>query len=106
MTRQYRLLQYVVNPFVPRRVTVAALVREVDGSMLVMLAPADEVRSKLVGLRAKNLLASLRKDIAVLESFDRLPRSFGPQFVLTSPEPIPSSDPMGWVQARLLSAAA
>lgn len=105
MSRQYRLLQYIVDPFARRRVTVAALVQD-DGSVKVVLAPADHVQHGVGRLRARKLLASLRRDIEALSSFERLPRAFGPQFVLTSPESIPSVDPLGWVRARLVSAAA
>ena len=100
MSRQYRFLQYIVNPFTRHRVTVAALIR---GSQAVkgIMAPSDRVRGELGDLRAWNLLASLRRDIEALGSFERLPRSFGPQFVLTAPEPIPSGDPESWVQIRL-----
>ncbi len=105
MSRHYRLLQYIVDPFARHRVTVAALIRDND-SVQVVLAPADRVRRGVGRLRARKLLASLRHDIEALSSFERLPRAFGPQFVLTAPESIPSGDPLGWVQARLVSAAA
>jgi hypothetical protein len=104
MSRQYRLLQFIVDPFARHRVTIAALIRD-NGSVRVILAPADRVQRGLKGIRARNLLASLRRDIEALESFDRLPRSFGPQFVLTPPESIPAGDTVGWVQARLDAAA-
>lgn len=105
MSRQYRFLQYIVDPFARHRVTVAALIRGAGGSVQVILAPADRVQRELGGLRAGNLLASLWRDIQALDSFERLPRSFGPQFVLGSPEPVPAGDPVGWVQARLRAAA-
>jgi hypothetical protein len=70
----------------------------------VIMAPSDRVRHELGSLRAWNLLASLRRDIEALGSFERLPRSFGPQFVLTAPEPIPSGDAEGSVQSRLAAA--
>jgi hypothetical protein len=106
MSRQYRFLQYVADPFAGRCVTVAALIRDIDGSMQVILAPTSPGPEELGSIRAANLLASLWRDIAALASFERLPRSFGPQLILNSPEPIPSDDPVGWVQARLLAAAA
>lgn len=106
MSRQYRLLQYIIDPFARRRVTVAALVHDDNGSVQVVLAPDDRVQRGIARLRARNLLASLRRDIEALRSFERLPRAFGPQFVLTSPESIPSGDPLGWVRARLISAVA
>lgn len=105
MSRQYRLLQYIVDPFARRRVTVAALIHD-DGAVRVVLAPADRVQRGVGRLRARKLLASLWRDIEALSSFERLPRAFGPQFVLTSPEAIPSGDPVGWVQARMTASAA
>jgi hypothetical protein len=104
MSRQYRLLQYIVDPFARRRVTVAALIRD-NGTVRVVLAPAERVMRGLGRLRAGRLLASLRRDIEALDSFERLPRSFGPQFVLAPPESIPAGDTVGWVQARLDAAA-
>lgn len=103
MSRQYRLLQYIVDPFARHRVTVAALIRG-GSTVKVIMAPSDRVRYELGSLRAWNLIASLWHDIEALGSFERLPRSFGPQFVLTAPDPIPSGDPEGWVQARLAAA--
>lgn len=105
MSGQYRLLQYIVDPFARHRVTVAALIRGRD-TVQVIMAPAEQLRERVDDLRAWHLLSSLRRDIAALTSFERLPRSFGPQFVLTSPESIPSGDPERWVRARLMRAAA
>jgi len=102
---QYRLLEYVADPFEGRCILLAALVREANGTLRVIQAPTTPGPDELGSVRAANLLASLRRDIAELDSFDRLPRSFGPQLILTSPEPLPSDDPLGWVQARLSTTA-
>lgn len=100
MSRQYRLLQYIVDPFARHRVTVAALIRG-GQTVTVIMAPSERVQHGLGSPRAWNLLSSLRRDIEALHSFEQLPRAFGPQFVLTTPEPIPAGDPEGWVHARL-----
>lgn len=103
MSPQYRFLQYIVDPFIRHRVTVAALILG-GRSVKVIMAPKDRVRHELASPRAWNLLGSLWPDIEALGSFERLPRSFGPQFVLTAPEPIPSGHSEGWVQSRLTAA--
>ncbi len=102
MPRQYRLLQYVVDPFTGRRVSLAVLFREEDGSTRVVLAPTIPDSEELRSVRTANLLTSLRRDIAELDSFDRLPRSFGPQLILTAPETAPTDDPADWVWERLI----
>lgn len=101
MPRLYRLLQYVADPFTGRRISIAALIRETDGTTRVVMTSAAPDPEELGSVRAANLLASLRRDIAGLAAFDALPRSFGPQLILTSPEPVPADDPVVWVRARL-----
>ena len=48
----------------------------------------------------------MQGDFAALDSFERLPRHFGPQLVLTKPEPIPSDEPLRWVEDVLFPRAA
>jgi len=99
--RQLRLLQYVADPFTGRCVSLAALIREADGSTRVILAPTTPGKEELGSVRTANLLASLQRDIVELDAFERLPRSFGPQLILTAPEPAPSDEPADWVWTRL-----
>lgn len=97
---QYRLLQYVVDPFTAwGRATVAALIE--DDRVRVVLAPASRVQHELGRARAEALLTALADDIEAIDSFDRLPRAFGPQFVLTPPEQAPERDVLRWVEHQL-----
>lgn len=106
---QYRFLQYIVDPFIAwRRVTVAALIKDQNYGVRAIMAPKTRVQQELGWDRAESLLAELELDIRALVSFDHLPRSFGPQFLLTSPEKIPGTeknpgmdDALLWVHARL-----
>jgi hypothetical protein len=105
MSGQYRVLQYVANPFSGLCLPVAALVLDADGQLHVTLA-SSLPSADLVGRRTANLLITMQGEIAALDSFERLPRSFGPQFVLTKPEPIPSDEPLRWVEDVLFPRAA
>jgi hypothetical protein len=84
---------------------VAALVLDANGRLHVTLAPSLP-SADLVGSRTANLLIAMQDDIVGLESFERLPRSFGPQFVLTKPESLPSDEPLRWVEDVLFPRAA
>jgi hypothetical protein len=105
MSGQFRVVQYVANPFSGLCFPVGALVLDANGQLHVTLAPSLP-SADLVGRRTANLLIAMREDIAALESFERLPRHFGPQFVLTKPEPIPSDEPLRWVENVLFPRAA
>jgi len=106
MSTEYRVLQYVANPFSGLCFSLAALVRDADGVVHVILAPAAPTAREVGSESEANLLASLRRDIAALDSFDRLPRSFGPQLVLTKAQYVPSEEPLRWVEEQLVPKAA
>lgn len=105
MSGQYRVLQYVANPFSGLCFPVAALVLDEAGRLHVTLAPSLP-GADLVGRRTASLLVTMQRDVAALESFERLLRHFGPQFVLGTPEPIPSNEPLRWVEDVLFPRAA
>jgi hypothetical protein len=105
MSGQYRVLQYMANPFSGLCLPVAALVLDAGGRLHVMLAPSLP-SAELVGRRTASLLVTMRPEIAALDSFERLPRGFGPQFVLTKPESIAADDPLRWVEDVLFPRAA
>jgi hypothetical protein len=105
MAGQFRVLQYVANPFSGLCLPVAALVLDASGTLHVMLAPSLP-SAELVGPRTASLLVTMQRDIAALDSFERLPRAFGPQFVLTKPAEVPSDEPLRWVQDVLFPRAA
>lgn len=101
MRAQYRIVQFIANPFSGLCFPVAALVRDADGCVKVVMPPSIPDPRCLGSQKAANALLSMSEDLADLTSFERLPRHFGPHFTLTAPELAPSDRPDLWVRRTL-----
>lgn len=83
---------------------VAVLVLE-DEEVSVVMAPRIPPAELTGSARATNLMRVLWDRIARLDRFDRLPRAFGPQWLLTEPRSVPSDEPRRWVEQVLFRSA-
>lgn len=101
MRAEYRVVQFIANPFSGLCFPVAALVRDTIGSVRVVMPKSIPDPHCLGSQKAANALLSMTDDLAELTSFERLPPHFGPHFTLTTPEPAPSDQPDLWVQRTL-----
>lgn len=101
MRAEYRIVHFVANPFSGLSFPVAALVRDADGGVRVVMPTSIPDPHCLGSKKAANALLSMREDLAELTSFDRLPRHFGPHFTLTAPEVAPTDRPDQWVRSTL-----
>lgn len=101
MRPEYRIVHFVTNPFSGLSFPVAALVRDVDGDVRVVMPTGIPDPGCLGSRKAANALLAMRDDLAELTSFDGLPRQFGPHFTLSAPEVAPSDRPDQWVRKTL-----
>lgn len=101
MRAEYRILHFVANPFSGLCFPVAALVRDENGEVEVVAPSYSPDPHCLGSKRAANALLARTEDITQLTSFERLPRHFGPNFVLSQPEVAPSENPHKWVRKVL-----
>lgn len=104
MRVEFRIVQFVANPFSGLCFPVAALVRDADGDVRVVVPTSTLDAHRLGSQKAANALLSMAKDLAELRSFDRLPRHFGPHFTLSAPQPAPSERPHQWVLETVFAA--
>lgn len=103
MKAQYRLINFVPDPFHGNRYSVGAVVRDEQGIQVAMakfIPQAECLGSDQSFMLLRQNLGMLRQ----LRSFEEMPLSFGPHFVMGKPQVVDSTvrDVVAWLRDEVL----
>jgi|SRR5690554_820433 len=103
MNSYYKLIHFVADHFSGAQFPIGALVTE-NGSVRVAMAERTPGAESLGSDAAYMLLRDTLDQLRNLDSFDRLPMSIGPHFVLSDASLLPelNSDPIDWLTSTIL----
>jgi len=103
MTSRYHIIHFIPDPFSGARVPLAAFVESARGWKLAE-APHVPGPECLGGGSAHAFVRMVLQDLRAHEALPHLPRTVGPQIVLTEEKLVPGgvADPVEWVERHVL----